>query len=280
MFFFIITMLAPPVFSKKSLWKAVGDNVRAVLGGEVQTSDGTALGSGGGNDCSDPSSIFCLVEDFVCLATTRCTYNWSQETINSGSVKTTDGTCPVGDEMGYLTYSTQSNTNGGILGRLEPDGTELQGNTTYKARIYIPDLSDGTDTYALCIGSGDWSANTSCDPNGDGVFFLYDTAGTFLTSGSDNWAIVTSGGSTATETTTTTAVADDSWITLSYTTNSDASSVSFFVDGTLVGTHTTNIPTSGEAFSPGAHKIISSAGTTARKYCLSYVSNIVTGMDR
>ena len=78
----------------------------------------------------------------------------------------------------------------------------------------------------------------------DAVSFVYDEGGVSTGStASANWQVVTSSNSTRTWTTTTTAVGAGTWVKLGIIVNAAGTSVGFYINGTLVATHTANIPT-------------------------------------
>ena len=67
--------------------------------------------------------------------------------------------------------------------------------------------------------------------------------GFYFTTGLGNWACITRNGGSETRTTTSVAMNNSTSRTLRISINSAFSSVTFYIDGTLVATHTTNIPT-------------------------------------
>lgn len=71
----------------------------------------------------------------------------------------------------------------------------------------------------------------------NGVYFEFDRAT------STAWRIVTASSSSRTKTTTGVTATGSTWFTLKLEVNAAATSVAFWIDGVLVGTHTTNIPT-------------------------------------
>jgi hypothetical protein len=118
---------------------------------------------------------------------------------------------------------------------------------TIEAAVYIPTLATAGEDYTFRIGLGDASSNAD---HTDGVYFEYNRAD------SANWRICTASNSTRTKTNTSTAVVDAAWVTLKIVINAAANSVEFFVDGTSVGTITTNIPTgSGRETGPNIHNL-------------------------
>ena len=114
--------------------------------------------------------------------------------------------------------------------------------------IQIPTLANVTNDFTFRCGLGDV---TTADFN-NGVYFEYTRAT------STNWLIKTANGGTRTSTTTATAVTGGAWIKLQIVVNAAASSVQYFINGTSVGTVTTNIPTAGTSFA--AHQL-RTAGT-------------------
>lgn len=120
--------------------------------------------------------------------------------------------------------------------------------------INIPTLSDATDEYDLYIGFTDAFGGTAPV---DGAYFKYDR------NTSTNWIRGTSSNSTATETATSTAVATG-WTKLKVVVNAGGTSVEYFVNGSSVGSNTTNIPTASGRETSCGFIIIKSAGTTAR----------------
>lgn len=121
--------------------------------------------------------------------------------------------------------------------------------------VRIPNLSTVGEEYIARFGIADSTAPSN------GTYFEYDR----LTS--TNWRGVTraAGVSTAASGGTNVAVAAGAWLRLTLTW--DGATASFYVDGVLIGTSTTNIPTLGIAVL--AH-ITKSAGTTSRDVLVDY----------
>lgn len=129
-------------------------------------------------------------------------------------------------------------------------------------------LSDGTDSYQFVAGFLDGATVNQID----GAYFLYDSQGASTGSAaSANWQIVTVSNSTRTFTTTSTAYAVNTYNKLKIEVNAAGTQVNFFIDGTLVGTHTTNIPTgTARTFGFGSY-IVKSAGTSSRTVTADYM---------
>jgi hypothetical protein len=135
-------------------------------------------------------------------------------------------------------------------------------------RIQIPDLNDGTERYYLQIG---FTSNLSAAIQ-YGLMFVYDLTGTMTGSAaSTNWQILAANNNTRTWVTTSTAVAEDSWLNLRIIANNTAAY--FYINGVQVGsTVTTNLPltTNGATAILPIVRIVKTNGTTARTLWADY----------
>lgn len=114
------------------------------------------------------------------------------------------------------------------------------GSWVFETSINILQLSTALERFRTFHG---FAAFTGQSTESDGVFFTYEEGGIFNgTAASPNWQCVTSANSVRTLTTTSTAVTASAWNKLRIEVNAAGTSVAFFVNGTLVATHTTNIP--------------------------------------
>jgi len=135
------------------------------------------------------------------------------------------------------------------------------------ARVRVPDLSDGTNTYHLRIGF----VVTTASPLTGGCVFTYDLAGTQTgSSASANWQTLTASANNRTynQNYTGVSVSANTWTTLQIIASS--SNVFFLVNGSLVATHTTNLPTSG--FLLPYFDLRKTAGSTARTFEVDYIT--------
>jgi hypothetical protein len=130
-------------------------------------------------------------------------------------------------------------------------------------RIRIPNLSDSTNSYYIRVGL----ANTMNQANqAHACIFTYDSIGTQTgSSASSNWQALTANTNVRTFTNTTTAVSANTWVKLRIVANS--SNVFFYVNNTLVATHTTNLPTTNLVPYIDIRK---TAGSTARTLEVDY----------
>lgn len=214
---------------------------------------------------------FQFFTDFTQEPSTTGTDNSIGE-INSGG-STTLQTTTLSNQVG-LVRSTTATTATGRAGLASGAAILLFGGGEWFFEIEnaITTLSDGTNRFTYLAGFID----TFTTPNiVDGVFFLYDEGGVSTGStASPNWQIVTASNNTRTFTTTSVAVTTR-FQRLTIEVNAAGTSAEFFIDGTLVGTHTTNIPTGAGRQTGYGTNIIKSIGTTARTVDIDYI-NVVS----
>jgi hypothetical protein len=151
------------------------------------------------------------------------------------------------------------------------------GAWNYEALININTLSTALERYRMIFGFGSVISNSA---EADGVFITYDEGGTANgTIASANWQCVTVANSVRTLTTSTTAVTASAWNKLRIEINAAGTSVTFYVNGTAIATHTTNIPLASNSryvlMKTGLAKTI---GITTRGFYCDYIGyeNILT----
>lgn len=128
------------------------------------------------------------------------------------------------------------------------------GVTRFKARAKIKTLSTGTDTYVARIGFIDSVTVESTD----GVFFRYTDS---VNGG--KWQAVTRSNSVETATDTGITAQIPNWNLFYIVVNAAGTSAAFYIDGTLVATNTTNIPTGASRDTGYGISVQRSAGTTS-----------------
>ena len=151
------------------------------------------------------------------------------------------------------------------------------GAWNYEALININTLSTALERYRMIFGFGSVISNSS---ETDGIFITYDEGGTANgTVASANWQCVSVANSVRTLTTSTTAVTASAWNKLRIEINAAGTSVTFYVNGTAIATHTTNIPLASNSryvlMKTGLAKTI---GLTTRGFYCDYIGyeNILT----
>jgi len=147
----------------------------------------------------------------------------------------------------------------------------------YETSINLSNLSTATERFRFISGFG---SVTSATVEINGVFFTYDEGGTLNgTAASPNWQCVTAANNVRTLTTTSTAVTAAAWNKLRIEINAAGTSAAFYVNGTLVATHTTNIPLySDSRFVLAKQGIYKTIGITNRVMFVDYwgYENILT----
>ena len=151
------------------------------------------------------------------------------------------------------------------------------GAWNYEALININTLSTALERYRMIFGFGSVISNSS---ETNGVFITYDEGGTANgTVASANWQCLTVDNSVRTLTTSSTAVTASAWNKLRIEINAAGTSVVFYVNGTAIATHTTNIPLASNSryvlMKTGLAKTI---GLTTRGFYCDYIGyeNILT----
>lgn len=114
-------------------------------------------------------------------------------------------------------------------------GTVLFGGGSYEAMTLMAfsSLSTGVDEYIYRFGYLDGTTNAD---SVDGVWIEYDRTI------SGNWIMVTATNSTRTRTASTIPVVAGAWILLTIEVNSTGTIAEYFINGSSIGTITTNIP--------------------------------------
>ena len=212
-----------------------------------------------------------------------------------GNVTTIDGLAS------YTSGSVMGNIGSGIPNRTNQQGVQYYNTLTgatnyalhasastatmwigggawvYETSINIANLSVLTDRYRFISGFG--SGNGAAVET-DGVFFTYDEGGTANgTAASPNWQCITVANSVRTLTTTSTAVTTGAWHKLRIEINAAGTSAAFYLNGTLLATHTTNIPLgSATRFVLVKQGMFKTIGSTNRVIYVDYLGyeNILT----
>jgi len=199
-------------------------------------------------------SDFDLVDDFTQANLSNVL---NQDNRNSGF----QSNVGVNDAAGIYNTETGTNTNGasGLSGSISYVFSQFQ-RLSFAAKARIITLADGVNSYRILIGF-----NSSVGATDSG---LTRSAGLFYSNANANWQAITYNSSVGTTTDTgVAAVADGSYNTFCVRANGTAS-VEFLINGAVVATHTTNIPSS---FVTPYATIAKSAGATSRVLRLDYI---------
>lgn len=177
----------------------------------------------------------------------------------AGAAVQTTATNTDASHPGVIEFDVGSTTTGraaAVLGWFKI-GDEF----IFEASVYLAALSDATNEYDVIVGLGDTTDATGFS---NGIWFSYDR------NTSTNWIKNTANSASVTSTATTTAVTAAGWLNLKFVVNETLTTVTYYLNGTSIGTLTTTIPDNADALR-AAIKIIGSAGTAARKMYLDYV---------
>ena len=130
------------------------------------------------------------------------------------------------------------------------------GSWRYEILVNLAQLSTAANEFILTAGFIDARNN---DAINNGVYLEYDRTN------STNWIGVTESGGTRTEVDSGEAVATGTgnWTTLRFDINAAGTEVEFFINGTSVGTSSTNIPSAGLQYH---FKVAKSASNTANTF--------------
>jgi hypothetical protein len=169
----------------------------------------------------------------------------------------------VGGNPGWVAFQTGTATTGRALATGASSAILLgNGAWVFETLIYVPTVSDGTDTFVVTAGWNDSPTVTGVDA----VMFRY-THGT----NSGKFECITRANSTSTTTDSTITLVAATNYKLRIEINAAATSVVFYINGSSVATHTTNIPTGAGRATALQVGIVKSAGTTNRDLLCDYI---------
>lgn len=220
-----------------------------------------------------PRYGFNFFTDFLQEISATATDNGFSET-NSGTGAATSA--HVNDEqgrVGVVRSTTGTTSTGRAAIATNSTAVRLGGASIFfETALKVTTLSNGTERFQLVVGIID--TLTAADQV-DAVAFVYDEGGVSTgSSASANWQVITSSSSVGTWTTTSTAVSAGTWVRLGVEVNASGTSATFYINGTLVATHSTNIPTASGRQCGFGVLLIKSVGSTARTVDYDYM-NIV-----
>jgi hypothetical protein len=216
----------------------------------------------------DPQFYSILYEDFA--GNTNAGNNgWDATNSGAGTAPTVGGYADVFNRaIGVAHVATGTTATGrSCLSQGTSSFCLAMGAVTMRYRCLLPLLSTGAEEFALNIGMGN-TVGAGAQQT-DGVYFRYDRTV------SANWIMETANGAVRTSTTSATAVTAAAWFLLQIDINSAGSLATYYVNGTSIGTVSTNLPTfpnnAGTMF-----KIVKSVGTTSRELVVDWVTRIIT----
>jgi len=223
-------------------------------------------------------NYFVYRNDFINTVTTSSPGNDVQATNSgTGAATSTLATSDAG-KPGLVRSTTGTTITGRTAVATGASVVRLAGGAwVYEQSFNITTTSTVTERFQLAIGFIDtYTAANQVD----GVYFLYDEGGVSTSStATGNWQTVTVSNSTRTfnqNAQNPTAVAQGTWTTLRIEINAAGTSCVFKVNGTIIGTHTSTIPTGAGRECGFGWLLIKSIGTTARTVDVDYISSILS----
>lgn len=249
--------LAPTTLRGDIIVRDASSNTRLAVG----TVTSRMMSDGTDPLWAEPQNMVLLYDEN--LLNSSGIFNWTTSVSGSGAAWTTT-TSPAG-RPGVQEFQTGTTTNA-ITGKRVSSTSMLFGNgrTIYKTAVRIPTLSDGTETFNVFLG---WNDNGGAVGDAvDGAYFLYSSSGTYYTTGGSvgKWVGRTANNSARSETAASASVVAGQWYTLMIDVNAAGSQADFYVDGTLLGSLNTNIPTAAGRETGLAIKVEKSLGNTSR----------------
>lgn len=218
--------------------------------------------------------MFHFHTDFIQETSTTATDQALFETNSGTGAATSTGSTNGTSRIGAVRMSTGTTSTGRANLATAASAILLGGGEAFfEAELKIPTLSNSSEEFEFYFGFGD---NASGNPT-DGVYFIYDRTGGRTGTPSDNWQIATAAASVRTFATTSVAVPTDTYQRFTIIVNAAATSAEFFINGTSVGTISTNLPNNGSTHQTGFFfQIIKGVGTTARNADLDCCTVTVT----
>jgi hypothetical protein len=208
-----------------------------------------------------------LFDDFMSGLTTNGSIgilNWGLTASGTGASATTANALSGDNTFGVVSLLTGSTSTGRTAAHLNLTGILFgNGSIEFESRVMFPVLANGTDNYIFYIGFFDQSAAGDAV---DGVYFQYS-----FSISSTNWLLKTSNNSVRTQVISTASIVANTWQILRIVVNSAGTQANYYVNDTLVGTITTNIPTANGRQTGPAIKIEKTAGTANRTVEIDYV---------
>jgi hypothetical protein len=208
----------------------------------------------------NPDLSVAFKDDFTGAAVTSGSYGFSVGNSGAGAASTivSTGINNTLKALGVMQMSTGTTTTG--------RSTVSTGLTSFAAgysimncssRLWLPSAGTVPDPFEFTFGFLDNTGATQ--QHIDGVYFRFLGNGVNV-----NWEIVTSAANVQTTTTTSSPVLVNNPQIFAVYVNEDATLAQFYIDGVLVGSHATNIPTGAQLFGFG-WKILKTAGVSAQQ---------------
>lgn len=206
-------------------------------------------------------------QDYLVSSMSAC--GWSTKTISGGSGQAWESITDASNATGVNELRTNTSSSGlsAILSYNNALIFDNQTAYTFEARVNLSALSDEDDPYVATFGfSRKFDAAYGDGSETDYAMFVYDQ-----TNDGNLWACHTAKDGTETKTRTSSAVTGDNttFVVLKIEVPADGSSVTYSIGGSVVATHTSNIPSTGDRLGIGL-RINKLGGTTNREFRIDW----------
>ena len=206
-------------------------------------------------------------QDYLVSSMSAC--GWSTKTISGGSGQAWESITDASNATGVNELRTNTSSSGlsAILSYNNALIFDNQTAYTFEARVNLSALSDEDDPYVATFGfSRKLDAAYGDASETDYAMFVYDQ-----TNDGNLWACHTAKDGTETKTRTSSAVTGDNttFVVLKIEVPADGSSVTYSIGGSVVATHTSNIPSTGDRLGIGL-RINKLGGTTNREFRIDW----------
>lgn len=209
------------------------------------------------NEFIQPMNESTFFDDFGGGGTVGLSYSWSTATSNGTVAATVAADVNNGNWIGGASLSTTGSS--GRAGMTSIQTTCLGfGSVYFEAAIYLSVISVTGQTALTRIGFH--NSTTNVLPT-NGIYFTNATA-------DGAWVIVTVSSSSTSSTTTAVVPSANTWYRMGILINSNATLVTYYVNGVSIGTQSSNIPASytcGPCFTQ-----VKTGGTNASKLVVDY----------
>lgn len=203
-------------------------------------------------------------------------FAFTQAVAGTGAASQVDGTAALyaagGSGNNYagihvLTTGTSATGAAGLGSFNNVDKMKVGGKQViYEIRVRVETLSTAAQAFTCYFGLSNLtlaSGTVTAGAPADGIYFTY-THGT----NSGAWVATTRASSTSTNYNTTNTVNAGQWYRLKAVINATGTQIDYYIDGTYLGSVTTNIPTAAMKL---FFKIEKTAGTTSRTTSIDYI---------
>lgn len=206
-------------------------------------------------------------QDYLVSSMTAC--GWSTKSINGGTGQSWESISDASNATGVNELRTNTNSSGmySILSYNDALIFNNQTAYTFEGRVNLSALSTEDDPYVATFGfSRQFNAAYGDSNETDYAMFVYDQ-----TNDGNLWSCHTAKDGTETKTRTSSAVTGDNstFVVLKIEVAADGSSVTYSIGGSVVATHTSNIPSTGDRLGIGL-RINKLGGTTNREFRIDW----------